>query len=454
MKKFFAMLLAVCTCLSVCASLASCSHEHEWDGGKITLQPSAAGDGVKTFTCTSCGETRTEPVAFVADTRIDENAWLPAISELYNGNFRFAMTSGGDERTITVNRDIVKEYSYIGGVAVCEYYVNVDGTSVVYKNEGGVWYKHNDVWDSWSGGVYHGENRLWEDQYKWSTEGVIDDMLPIELLEYTSFVYDEANGEYYCESIEIEYSYGASDYLKDMHIAFENGKLKKITYDFHDNIDGNPVYSVNVSCAEEDICISLGEAESAVSLPNDYSKTEGKTWEILAEFDWQYALVSFQKGGSVHVKGNGRDIVICGGRIKVVEGTHTGYYSEENGKSFTYEYNGEAWVKNADMNGDLGQMTWSERVNIILELYTGDLTGMIFPELYWAYDEFTYDSEKKAYVADTLESDRGDVCYRNVQLFFENGRLMGMSFDLAFGGASYSVELELATVGSVVLPEC
>ena len=36
--------------------------EHTWDNGKVTTQPTCTEDGVKTYTCTVCGATRTEPV--------------------------------------------------------------------------------------------------------------------------------------------------------------------------------------------------------------------------------------------------------------------------------------------------------------------------------------------------------------------------------------------------------
>ena len=36
---------------------------HAWDNGKVTKQPTATEDGVKTFTCTRCGETKTETIS-------------------------------------------------------------------------------------------------------------------------------------------------------------------------------------------------------------------------------------------------------------------------------------------------------------------------------------------------------------------------------------------------------
>lgn len=39
---------------------------HIWDSGKVTTDPTCAKEGVKTFTCGSCGDTYTEPVAMIA----------------------------------------------------------------------------------------------------------------------------------------------------------------------------------------------------------------------------------------------------------------------------------------------------------------------------------------------------------------------------------------------------
>ena len=38
------------------------NHQHTWDEGKITKQPTTSEEGVKTFTCTGCGATKTESI--------------------------------------------------------------------------------------------------------------------------------------------------------------------------------------------------------------------------------------------------------------------------------------------------------------------------------------------------------------------------------------------------------
>ncbi|MDD7402486.1 MAG: YDG domain-containing protein, partial [bacterium] len=43
----------------------ACTHEGTWDDGKVTKQPTEKETGVKTYTCTVCGETRTEEIPVV-----------------------------------------------------------------------------------------------------------------------------------------------------------------------------------------------------------------------------------------------------------------------------------------------------------------------------------------------------------------------------------------------------
>ena len=44
---------------------------HSWDSGEVTKQPTETAEGVKTFTCTVCGETRTEAIPKLEPKPID-----------------------------------------------------------------------------------------------------------------------------------------------------------------------------------------------------------------------------------------------------------------------------------------------------------------------------------------------------------------------------------------------
>ena len=49
-------------------TLVLLNHEHTFDAGTITQQPTATAEGVKTYICTECGETKTEPIPKLVET--------------------------------------------------------------------------------------------------------------------------------------------------------------------------------------------------------------------------------------------------------------------------------------------------------------------------------------------------------------------------------------------------
>lgn len=57
---------------------------HKWDDGVVTTQPTTGKEGVKTFTCTVCKETKTESVPKLGEDKKDESAANDAIN-LING---------------------------------------------------------------------------------------------------------------------------------------------------------------------------------------------------------------------------------------------------------------------------------------------------------------------------------------------------------------------------------
>ena len=64
MKKVWTILVFLCLMVGLCFALASCGeHEHTWDNGKVTKAATCEDVGVKTYTCTDCGETKTEDIA-------------------------------------------------------------------------------------------------------------------------------------------------------------------------------------------------------------------------------------------------------------------------------------------------------------------------------------------------------------------------------------------------------
>lgn len=70
------------------------AYDHKWDGGVITKQATETEEGVRTYTCRRCNETKTEPIPKLSaiNLQIDEN------EQYWNGHYqyRFWCTSNKD----------------------------------------------------------------------------------------------------------------------------------------------------------------------------------------------------------------------------------------------------------------------------------------------------------------------------------------------------------------------
>ena len=89
---------------------------HTWDSGVITKEPTTTVEGVKTFTCTTCGATRTEPVDKLESTAIPGDI---------NGD------------GTTNNKDLTRLMKYLAGedVSVIETVLDVNGDGVLNNKD-------------------------------------------------------------------------------------------------------------------------------------------------------------------------------------------------------------------------------------------------------------------------------------------------------------------------------
>lgn len=83
--------------------------DHTWDAGTITTQPTDTADGVKTFTCTACGETKTEPVSMLKILDGDNSTYTlksgKKISMRCSGEFSLFTELQVDGKTLTKGTD-------------------------------------------------------------------------------------------------------------------------------------------------------------------------------------------------------------------------------------------------------------------------------------------------------------------------------------------------------------
>ena len=95
-------------------------HVHTWDEGVITTQPTCTADGVRTFTCTECGETYTESVSASGHSWSEWTVVTPATEE-HDGVKERTCSRCGEKETESIPRIIVID--------------NVDGTSTSVETQ-------------------------------------------------------------------------------------------------------------------------------------------------------------------------------------------------------------------------------------------------------------------------------------------------------------------------------
>ena len=390
-----------------------------------------------------------------AVTTVTEEEWYSELNSLYEGNFCATSLNERYSSAIVVRDNLVKAFSVAGDISQTVYYANENGLTYIYENKNDVWYKYPDINDSWTGGIYDGCIVPWEDTHGWYTAGVVDDTVPIELLDFKLFEFYEPAGTYRCENIEIKYEHGTSDFLKNISVSFSDGKLIGLSLDFCDDTEGNPIYHVTFSLLPDDVNVSLPDFSKVVSLPTDYSQSTTTVTTIDTEFDWRNALILFSQKDSFYFKDSNITATILSDKIEVVEDGRTVYYANENGLSFLYVKDGEEWMKVADVVGSGEEEThqsWNERYSNSIQLYVGYYANEILCELYDIYEEFEYDSENKVYTLAEYESDRGGEVFENLKVSFENGEVKSISFEFYWGDALTEVHLTTASANSITLP--
>ncbi len=100
--------------------------DHTWNGGEITKPATATSDGVKTFTCTKCGRTKTETIPATGggtDTPTEEKVTV---------TYMYGSTKLGEKQINKGTADSVPTYS-IPGYYITGWYTNPDFTGSAYN---------------------------------------------------------------------------------------------------------------------------------------------------------------------------------------------------------------------------------------------------------------------------------------------------------------------------------
>lgn len=139
MKKLVRSILILCLTLTLSALLTACSHkcefsaewvkdatshwhacsdkscaeiadkaEHTWNEGEITTKATQEAEGVKTFTCTVCAQTKTEAVVF---TGLSEADWNAAFESSVFENFAYSEVSTTTGSGMSVNTEALYKFT-------------------------------------------------------------------------------------------------------------------------------------------------------------------------------------------------------------------------------------------------------------------------------------------------------------------------------------------------------
>ena len=90
-----------------CAEIAD-KADHTWNEGEITTAASQEADGVKTFTCTVCAQTKTEAVAFTGMTKEE---WDAALHRSVFENFIYKEVSTVRRKGVTVETEMLCKFT-------------------------------------------------------------------------------------------------------------------------------------------------------------------------------------------------------------------------------------------------------------------------------------------------------------------------------------------------------
>ena len=102
---------------------------HVWDSGKIVTAPTYKTEGTKKYTCTKCGETKTETIAKLVCTNHAWDAGVVTKKPTYTstGEKKYTCTNCGTTKTETIAKLICTSHAWDSGKVV---------TAPTYKTEG------------------------------------------------------------------------------------------------------------------------------------------------------------------------------------------------------------------------------------------------------------------------------------------------------------------------------
>ena len=211
----------VCT-HSYCDEIAD-KAEHTWDGGLITTKATQEADGVRTYTCTACGKTKTKAVAFAGMNKIE---WDAAFASSKFSNFTYEESVEMSRSGVTVETNLIIKFTRDRAMTKAVVAGQTEEEYITDKDE-----------------VNEGRESMIE-------------MLK-EMAAHGSYTYDAETKTY--KATKQVYFENWDTWTKDVTLTFEEGKLVKIEYTGSYRDDDNN-YALNST-------ITLSYGSTSILLP-------------------------------------------------------------------------------------------------------------------------------------------------------------------------------------------
>ena len=95
---------------------------HKWDAGVVTKEPTYTSTGTKKYTCTNCGETKTETIAKLVCTKHAWDAGVVTKKPTYTstGTKKYTCTNCGETKTETIAKLVCTSHAWNSGVVIKE----------------------------------------------------------------------------------------------------------------------------------------------------------------------------------------------------------------------------------------------------------------------------------------------------------------------------------------------
>ena len=95
---------------------------HVWDSGKVVTAPTYKTEGTKKYTCTKCGETKTETIAKLVCTKHAWDAGVVTKKPTYTstGEKKYTCTNCGTTKTETIAKLVCTSHAWNSGVVIKE----------------------------------------------------------------------------------------------------------------------------------------------------------------------------------------------------------------------------------------------------------------------------------------------------------------------------------------------